>query len=460
MTIPAERAASAWVAVLVAFGVALLTAARSEAEAASRPAPPHIVFILIDDLGWGDVGYHDGPFATPNIDRLAREGVRLEAHYVHPECSPTRAALMTGKFSHRVGVTHALEEWEHRGLPLGETTVAEALSPDYETAIVGKWHLGDFPPYRPTQRGFDHQYGSYFSPRSYFTRRDHSGGIDWHRDDGPALREDGYTTTLQGDEAVRRIQERDVSRPLFLYVAFNAVHAPLHLPPGAAIGDRSLPRKRQVLGAMLDRVDREVGRIRAALEATGMAGDTVLVVASDNGANLDEGGSAFPLRGGKHTTWEGGIRVPAIAWCPRRWAPRATAETVHVVDWFPTLLGIAGRPAPEGLDGRDLLGVLVGGPSPHEDGLVLTNHLEWSAYRLGSWKLIRHGFRLRLYNLETDPGERKDLAAKAPDVLAVMKRRFLGGSRPPSVRCSGDIHSRFPFPLRAVGVRAAGGTGS
>src|SRR3989440_7816456 len=188
------------------------------ARAADAPRP-HIVFLLADDLGWSDVGYHKSEIHTPNIDRLAASGAKLEQFYVLPVCSPTRAALMTGRYPMRHGLqTGVVRPWAQYGLPLEERTLPQALKEaGYTTAICGKWHLGHFKPeYLPTQRGFDHQYGHYNGALDYFTHlRD--GGFDWHRDD-KVSRDEGYSTHLIAKEAVRLIEAQKDGKPLFLYV--------------------------------------------------------------------------------------------------------------------------------------------------------------------------------------------------------------------------------------------------
>jgi arylsulfatase A-like enzyme len=182
-----------------------------------NPRPPHVVSILADDLGWKDVGWHGSEIHTPNLDRLAASGVKLEQFHVQPLCSPTRGALLTGRYPMRCGLqTGVVRPWSKHGLPLDERTLPQALKEvGYRTALVGKWHLGHFErAYLPTRRGFDHQYGQYNGMIDYFTHM-RDGGFDWHRDD-KVCRDTGYTTQLLADEAVRLIKNHDLSKPLFL----------------------------------------------------------------------------------------------------------------------------------------------------------------------------------------------------------------------------------------------------
>src|SRR5262245_19427623 len=247
----------------------------SSVPAADRP---NIVFLLADDLGWSDVGFHGSEIKTPNIDKLASGGAKLEAFYVQPVCSPTRAALMTGRYPMRHGLqVGVVRPWAQYGLPLEERTLPQELAEaGYFTAICGKWHLGHFQKaYLPTARGFSHQYGHYNGALDYFTHiRD--GGFDWHRND-QVCRDEGYTTELLGSEAVKLIEEHGGKQPLFLYVPFNAPHSPLqakqeYLDRYASI---EAPQRRKY-AAMVSCVDDQIGKIAAALEKKGLAKNTLI----------------------------------------------------------------------------------------------------------------------------------------------------------------------------------------
>jgi arylsulfatase A-like enzyme len=243
------------------------------------------VLIVADDMGFADVGFNGcTDIKTPNIDRLAASGVRLDQFYVQPLCSPTRAALMTGRYPMRHGLqVGVVRPGAGYGLPLQERTLAQALhDAGYETAVTGKWHLGHFEPeYLPTRRGFDHQYGHYNGQIDYNTHiRD--GGFDWHRDD-TVNRDAGYSTHLIAAEAVKRINERDASKPLFLYVPFNAVHAPHQVPPKYTEPYANLKEPRRTYAGMVAAMDEAVGDILAALDRKGMRKDTLIVFSSDNG---------------------------------------------------------------------------------------------------------------------------------------------------------------------------------
>src|SRR5436305_5039003 len=252
---------------LIALGVLF---AGGPLTAADAPRP-NVVFILADDLGREDCGFMGGTqIKTPHVDRLAAAGARLDAFYVQPVCSPTRAALMTGRYPMRHGLqVGVVRPWAQYGLPLDERTLPQALKEaGYATEIVGKWHLGHFAPeYLPTRRGFDHQYGHYNGALDYFTHvRD--GGFDWHRDD-KVCRDEGYSTHLIAREAARLVGEHDPSRPLFLYVPFNAVHAPHQVPEKFKAAYAKLKEPRRTYAGMVAAMDEAIGQIVEAVDKRG-----------------------------------------------------------------------------------------------------------------------------------------------------------------------------------------------
>jgi len=402
---------------------------------------PNIVFILADDLGFKDVGYHGGIIKTPNIDKLASEGVRLEQFYVQPVCSPTRSSLMTGRYPMRYGLqVGVVRPWADYGLPLEERTLAQALKEaGYETAICGKWHLGHLnSKYLPTARGFDHQYGHYNGALDYFTHiRDK--GLDWHRDDEP-LKEEGYTTDLLANESVRLIERHDVSRPLFLYVPFNAVHSPFQAPDSYVEMYKHIKaRNKRIYAGMVTCMDDAIGRIISALDKRGMRRNTLIIFCSDNGG---VGGIADngPLRGHKAQLYEGGVRVPATAtWPGVLKAGAVVQEPLHIVDMYPTLIKLAGGNLKQKLplDGRDAWPTIAEGKaSPHED-ILLNVTPSNGAIRCGDFKLIHNGDTgannagnkagkdvFELFNLADDPYEKNDMSEKNPQKLLELKQRL------------------------------------
>ena len=412
----------------------VVAVAMGDALTAAEPAPrPNVVFILVDDIGYADCGFMGATDTrTPSIDALAAAGTILEAHYAQAFCSPTRACLLTGRYPTRTGCYRIFMTPAEGGLPPGEITLADALKASgYQTAICGKWHLGQFAPkYLPQARGFDRQYGHYGSAINYFT---HEAGRqrDWFRD-GQPLDEDGYATDLIAAESCRLIATRDAAKPLFLLVSFNAVHAPAHARPDQVAMFKGLTGPRRVHAAMLWSLDEGIGRITRALDEAGIRDDTLVVFAGDNGGMWP--GVNGPLRDLKGTLYEGGIRACAFATWPNRIpAGRRTAEPMHVVDWFPTLVKLAGgTPDPaRPLDGRDVWPMIAEGrPSPHEEILV-ARAPDDGAIRAGNWKLT-HGKRskkLELYDLASDLGETKDLAEAEPAKLAELQTRLAAALR-------------------------------
>lgn len=453
----------AYVGLLVLGVGSLLVALGGLGQAAEKQ--PNIVFLLIDDLGYADCGFNGGQeIQTPEIDKLARGGTILTAHYVQQLCSPTRAALMSGRYPTHTGVYTVVRPHAKWGLPHGERTLASALhEAGYATAITGKWHLGEFEPaYLPMARGFDHHYGHYFGALDYFTHlRD--GELDWYRDGAP-LKEEGYTTNLIGREACRTIAAHDQSKPLFLYVPFNGVHAPFEAPDRYLAPYGRLSGNRRMLAGMLAAVDEAIGQIAAALDKSGMRENTLIVFSSDNGGPRP--GNNGPLKGFKGSIWEGGVRACAFANWPGHIPAGATSnEPLHVTDWYPTLLKLAGGSLEQQLpiDGVDVWPMLTtGAKNPHE-AILLARSPDEAAVRMGDWKLTmnratpagggnagaktgaKNGANgagkkagkkankraaqavqapLALYNLATDLGETTNLAAQEPERVAAMRTRL------------------------------------
>lgn len=417
---------------------------------------PNILVLLSDDHGWADVGWHGSEIKTPNLDQIAAAGAKLEQHYVMPVCSPTRAALMTGRYPMRLGLqTGVIRPWADYGLPLEERTLAQALrETGYTTAICGKWHLGAHErAYLPTRRGFDHQYGHYCGAIDYF---DHirDGGFDWHRDD-QVCRDAGYSTFLIAKEAVRLIQAQPKDKPLFLYVPFNAVHGPHQVPEEYKKPYAQLPEPRRTYAGMLAAMDESIGRILAALDERGMRQNTLILFSSDNGGpSPGRVTSNGLLRGGKGTLYEGGVRVCAcVAW-PGHITPGSTVSApIHVVDWYPTLLKLAGasleQPLP--LDGCDVMPTITGGKSSPHAEILLNSEPGRGAIRAGDWKLVLNGRGavsevdgdtapaeqkgkkaraqqtaevLELFNLAADPYEKRNLAVEQPAKLKELRARY------------------------------------
>lgn len=407
---------------------------------------PNIVHIVADDLGWKDVGFNGcADIETPNLDRLAAEGATLNQFYVQPMCTQTRAALMTGRYPFRYGLqTAVIPSVSAYGLDIEERLMPQVLkAAGYKTAIIGKWHLGHADrKWWPKQRGFDYQYGAMIGELDYFTHEEH-GALDWFRDNEP-LREEGYTTTLIGQDAARLIEQHDASVPLYLYLAFNAPHTPYQAPQEyidryADIEDPT----RRTYAAMVACLDDEVGRVIAALEKAGLRDNTLILFHSDNGgtknpmfAGVMADVSAVripcdngPYRDGKGSLFEGGTRVCAFANWPGRIKPQVVDGLVHAVDIFPTFASLAGASISDGkpLDGVDVWQTIADGqPSPRQE-VVYNIEPYRGALRQGDWKLIWRTMlpsSVDLYHLVQDPSEQTNLAEANPELVVAMQQRL------------------------------------
>jgi arylsulfatase A-like enzyme len=443
---------------LVAMSLSLeWTAATTEQRRRSEESSgrPNIVLIMGDDLGYCDVGlYGCRDIPTPNIDSIGKQGVTFTNGYVTaPVCSPSRAALVTGRYQQRFGfefnagpLPRALSEPE-MGLPTSEITIAEALkSAGYSTAMVGKWHLGMHEKFNPTRRGFDEYYGflfganSYGNPNAADMKTAQAGGGEplpaWPRNPrNPIYRnqtpvtEDQYLTDAFARESTAFI-ERNRQRPFFLYAPFNAPHTPLQAPqkyydrfPG--IKDE----RRRVYAAMVSALDDAVGAILGKLREAGVERNTLVIFMSDNGcATYTRACTNDPLRYGKLTHLEGGFRVPlAMQWPAKLKAGHREDRVVSSLDIFPTAVGLAGASLPKDrtYDGVDLLPFLTG----QKTKTTLHEVLCWrngdnGAVRKGNWKLYKAGERYWLFDLSKDLGEKQNLADRHPEIVEQLKKEF------------------------------------
>jgi len=427
--------------------IVVLLSSLSLLNAADVPikAKPNIVYFLVDDLGYADCGFNGGKdIRTPNIDKLASQGAVLKSFYVQPVCSPTRSSLMTGRFVTHTGVYNVVRPGAPWGLPLAERLLPQALHEvGYTTAICGKWHLGEFQTgYTPTHRGFDHQYGHMFGAIDYF-KHNRDGKSDWYRDDKPLV-EEGYSTQLVAKEACRLILEQPTNKPLFLYVPFNGIHGPHQVPDSYIEPYQDLPKIRRTIAGMLSAVDEAIGQITKAFEDKGIQKETLFIFSSDNGGPSP--GTATmntPLRAGKGTIYEGGVRVCAFAtWKGKIPAGVAIDEPMHAVDWYPTLVKLTGAVESQKLapDGIDIWPVLTQGAKIPRDALLLPGmKREIMALRMGDWKLLlspsdkdaentvssnSSSGKMELYNLANDISETNNLAASQPEKLKEMRSRL------------------------------------
>ena len=407
------------------------------AGARAATAKPNFLVILVDDLGWGDLSSYGAPdLKTPHVDRLIASGCRFDRAYANcPVCSPTRAALLTGRYQDLVGVpgvirTHVRSSWGNliESIPL----LPEVLKPaGYTSALVGKWHLGLEKPDTPMDRGFDHFHGFLGDMMDdYYTHRRH--GINYMRLGREEIDPKGHATDLFTEWAQQWLRGRKPDEPWCLYLAYNAPHTPIQ-PPKEWLQrvkgrEKDIPDRRAKLVALIEHMDDGIGRVMKTLEETGLARNTLVVFTSDNGGQTGVGARNGPLRAGKGTLYEGGIRVPMGAAWPGRIRPGSRTDRIVLsMDILPTLCEAAGVAIDHEIDGTSFLGTLLGkgGTGPERD-------LFWGrreggrfkgkdvhAIRRGDWKLLEPmpDKPRELYNLADDPQEKTDLAKSEPETF-------------------------------------------
>jgi arylsulfatase A-like enzyme len=476
--------------------------------AIAKDERPNIVIFLADDLGWADVGFHgEEVIQTPSLDRLAAEGVQLDRFYSTPICSPTRAALMTGRDPMRLGVAYGvIMPWHTIGIHPDELFLPEAFQQaGYQTAMVGKWHLGHAQEtYHPNQRGFEHFYGHLHTEVGYFPPFANQGGRDFQRN-GESIDDQGYETFLLGTEGARWIRARDKDKPFFLYMPFIAPHTPLEAPDDllAKYEDMDDDRKparsaqtddsrrisrlmgmenaRPIYAAVVDAMDQAIGTVLKALDDEDVTNDTIVLFFSDNGGAAYALGGAdnVPLRGGKGDTFEGGIRVVSVMrWPAKLEAGSLNTSIMSVMDVFPTLASAAGVPIETRfeLNGRDLWSALEEGRrEPRTEYLSFASetpirgHFNLTTFN-DEWKLVQEidqgllsaDVTTHLFRISEDPNEHHNLAAAHPDVVEDMSEAILewrtlypvAGTRselvpPPGWRAPLDWVN-YPVPVEAL----------
>lgn len=413
--------------------------------------PPNFVILFADDLGYGDLGVFGSPtIATPRLDRMAAEGLKLTSFYAAPSCSPSRAALLTGRYPPRSGIWRVLGPDDGGGIPASEVLLPEALEErGYRTQAVGKWHLGaSREELFPTRNGFDEYFGLLYSndmmPPWVQTQRP----LQLYRNAKPVEHPVDQTTLTERytEEAVRFIRSSK-DGPFFVYLAYTMPHVPLFA------SERFRGRSRRgLLGDVIETIDWSAGKILDAIEEEGLERRTLVVFTSDNGPWLhmpprmfgegivrqQDAGSPGPLRGWKGTTYEGGVRVPFIARWPGRIPPgRVSADIASTMDLYATLIALAGAKVPDDriVDGTDILPLLEGtGPSPRDEFFYFLGKGP-EAVRQGRWKLrvsrhLREGLKPgepvppELFDLEEDPSEMYDLSKDRPEIVERLRKRL------------------------------------
>ena len=422
-------------------GTALLLQAQSP--------KPNIILMMADDLGYSDLSLTGSLYDTPSIDSLANEGVFFSRHYAYPACTPTRAALMTGRYPLRYALWQVvISRYDSRGLPASENKymlprlLKEA---GYQTALIGKWHLGHmYPEYLPHTRGFDYNFGTAYGLIDYY---------DWSYENATDCRENGvfyppsehigpttYFTDAIADkcEAYLEAQAACSNSPFFLFVPFTAPHiAPygtgadrLQVPlDSLANAPENLTAAQKRYWVMMRQLDYAVSRIVNKVRGLGMEEETIIIFVSDNGADVDYGGNNAPFRGEKNDLTEGGIRVPAIWYHKNKVSPAVVSEPIQVEDFHPTLLKIAGRDISDiapNLDGEDISPLLSGGtiqPRVFIKQYQRTNNVavrEWAVYA-GDYKLCSNcGPGTPLYKVATDLGEQNDISGSSPTIVSQL----------------------------------------
>jgi arylsulfatase A-like enzyme len=485
--------------------------------AATAQAAHHanVIVIVADDLGWADVGFHGGDIDTPSLDRLAQEGMELNRFYTTPICSPTRAALMTGRNPMRLGVAYGvILPWDTIGVHPDEHFMPQSFqAAGYQTAMVGKWHLGHAQQsYHPNERGFDHFYGHLHTEVGFYPPFGNQGGTDFQLN-GKTIDDEGYETFLLADEVSRYIRERDKSKPFFVYMPFLAPHTPLDAPdelvekykdintdlePARSKQTdltrrnakmRGMPSARPMYAAVVDGMDQAIGQVLNTLDDEGIADDTIVMFMSDNGGAAYSVGGAdnAPLRGGKGEVFEGGIRVVSlIRWPGKVPHGKKMTEIMTVMDVFPTLAAATGiEPRNEfPLDGHNLWSSISDGkPAPREDYVFFASETpNYGQFNLtifnDEWKLIQEleqdqlttDVVTHLYRISDDPHEYNNVAEQHPDIVASLAEKIrdwraiypINGTRsklmpPPGWRAPIDW-ADYPRPLETLQDQAAPGT--
>ncbi|MGC6499967.1 MAG: arylsulfatase B [Henriciella sp.] len=464
-----------------AFVLALAGCANKHVPANGAEVPrdrPNIIFVMVDDMGWNDLGYQGSEILTPNIDELAASGLKLNRMYAYPICSPTRAALMTGQNPIRYGVDGPMEN--DAQLDASLTLLPEYLKAEgYDTWLVGKWHLGmgDVAA-MPQNRGFDHFYGHLGGFIDFYTHV-YFGGLDWQRN-GTSVREEGFATQLLTNEAIKLISEGRSDNPFFMFLSYNAPHTPLQYPPStpedySEIADAD----RRVYAQMMSNLDEDLGRLRSTLQSEGIQEDTLIVFMSDNGGNVEAGAHNGDLRGSKGDVLEGGVRVPAFIVWPGQIEPgQVSDQPVFVQDWLPTLITIAGGEQPLGLEGQNVWPALPSDERSQDSIPVIVGTEKQKAVFDWPYKLIQangHDGEHQLFNVVADPRETTDLAAQYPqkveELIALIAELPVSESKaargPPPEALFRDeagefIHdirkpeTRKPWAESAIGARSMG----
>ncbi|XP_064621969.1 arylsulfatase B-like [Lineus longissimus] len=441
---------------------------------------PHVIFIVADDLGWNDVGWNNKKIKSPNLDNLAKAGVMLDHYYTYPICTPSRAAILTGYYSHRIGLQQrVIHDFQKRFVPKDIPMISERFQElGYSTNMVGKWHLGHCNwDYTPTHRGFDSFFGYNFATLSYYTHTWRKLYDLWENRSPYLDPEKTYSTDLFSKRSLTVIENHAQlhgnRKPLFLYLAFQAIHGPAEEVPEKYQIETPFKnvKSREIAARAVKAMDEAIGNLISSLERNNLMKNALVAFVSDNGGEISNGGNNLPFRGGKFTLWEGGARVPAFVYGPMLSNPgRVHSGLFHAVDWFPTLLSAVKAPPETGVpryDGIDQWDLLRNGSnqevSLRYDIVYGIDTSRNAAIRVGDYKIIQgnpvgeayekimkdskspfdaNGWpqgdkpgsgrsrdtftdeSVLLFNLRQDPEERVNLADKMPEMVERMRERL------------------------------------
>lgn len=449
-----------WLIVCALFTVAFAVPPTSSQAAHHGKKKPNILVIMVDDLGFGDLSSHGAKdLKSPHIDGLMSAGIRFNRFYANcPVCSPTRASFITGRYPERVGVPGVIRTYPDGNfgyLKPSAVTIADMMKKaGYETSLVGKWHLGLESPNKPNERGFDYFHGFLCDMiDDYWKKKRH--GINYMRLNDTEISPEGHATDLFSQWAAAHIKEAakregGSGKPWFMFLAYNAPHTPIHPPKDwlakVKAREKDITDKRAKLVALIEHMDDGIGQVIAALKASGQADNTLIIFTSDNGGQVNVGGTNGPLRGGKQDMYEGGIRVSTCAVWPGKIKPGSRTDLRAItMDLFPTLCEVAGVKVEHKIDGVSILPTLLGKEQKLERDLFYVRRegntryqgQDYHAMHRGPWKLLYNNpFEpMQLFNLEQDPMETTDVSKKNRKVFNEMtqalRRHIQQGGRVP-----------------------------
>lgn len=417
------------------------SAEKKDASTIQKAEQPNFLVIIADDAGWNDMSFHDSEIQTPNLDKLAKSGTQLERFYVNPTCSPSRASLLTGMPASRMGIVAPISGRSEKTLPDSIITLPQALKKaNYQTALMGKWHLGLTPASGPEAYGFDYSYGFLHGQIDQYSHEYKNGDPSWHRQ-GKLIEEEGHATDLITQEAVKWLSEQKENQQFFLQLAYSAPHIPLQEPEKWTEKYSFIENKsRRDYAAAMAHLDEAIGQVLQHLDSLGLKENTIVLFMSDNGAQEnwnpttqydgkygpnDQLGSNKPLRDYKTSNYEGAIRVPAIISWNNFMEAEKNQNYISVTDVMPTFLELAAVEIPQQVEGESLTSILKDKTDENHD-IYVRGHKQESFIQK-PWKLVRTRHldaetEFELFNIEEDPSEEKNVIAEYQDIANNLKK--------------------------------------